>query len=366
MKIECVKEKLYENLSLTDKITGKNLTLPVLSCVLIEAVGKKAFLRATNLDLGIEVQLPVKVEREGKVAVPVSVLVSFVSGLGSERMLVLESKEANLQVTSDRNTTLIKCQNADDFPTIPVVSSDHVFRIEAAALVKGLRSVWYAAAVSSMKPELSSVYIYLDDDYLVFAATDSFRLAEKKIKIARKVDFGSILIPFKNVAEVIRVLETATGEVEVHLTKNQIAFSFDGVYLTSRVIEGAFPDYRQIIPKEFKSEAVVLKQDLVQALRVANVFSDTFNQVNIKTDSKRKVLELRTKNNDVGENVNSLEASLTGEPLEMNFNFKYIVDSLPSIEADSLTLSWSGPSRPMVVRGVGDAGFTYLVMPMNR
>lgn len=366
MKIECVKEKLREALSLADKVTGKHLTLPVLSCVLLEAKNKQLTVRATNLDLGLEIKVPVKIEKDGVVAVPANILTSFLSEVRSEKPLSLDVVNQNLSVSASGNRTVIKCLGAEDFPTIPSVAGESVFVVEPTAFIKGLRAVWYSAAISSMKPELSSVYVYPDVESLVFVATDSFRLAEKRIKTKGEKDFASILIPFKNVAEIIRVLETASGEVEVHLSKNQIAFSWGGVYLTSRVVEGNFPDYRQIIPKEFKTEAVVLKQDLLQALRLANIFSDNFNQLNIRTDSKGKLLEFKTKNNEVGENTNTLDAALSGDPLDMNFNYKYIVDCLPSIEADSVSLSFSGQNRPLVVSGVGDKSFTYLVMSMNR
>ena len=200
----------------------------------------------------------------------------------------------------------------------------------------------------------------------MFVATDSFRLAEKKIKLKKSRDFGQILIPYKNIPDIIRVLESINDDVEVSLDKNQVSFSHKGVYLISRVIDGVFPDYKQIIPKSSATEITVLKQDIVNTLKLSNIFSDKFNQINIKVDPDNKKSEIRTKNNDVGENTTVLESSVTGEPIEINFNYKYIIDCFQSIDSDSVTLSFGGLNKPMVVSPVSDTSFRYIVMPMNR
>jgi len=366
MKIECVKEKLTAAITNAQRITGKNLTLPVLSCILLEAKKSELIIKATNLDLGIEIHLPVKVEKEGVVAVPGNILSTFISNLQDEKSIRLELQEGNLLVSTLHNSTLIKTLPTEDFPTIPVVTPDKSFKISAKEFIRGLKAVWYSSATSSMKPELSSVYIYSSDDGVVFVATDSFRLAEKQVKVQKNGDFGQILIPFKNIPEIAKIFENIDGEIEINLTKNQISISYNGIYLVSRVIDGVFPDYKQIIPKESKTEVVVLKQDLINSLKLANIFGDKFNQVNMKALPKTKTFELKTKNNDVGESVNKLPAAFTGEEIEINFNYKYIVDCFQSIDADSVTLHFNGLNRPMVIRGVGDPSFMYLVMPMNK
>jgi DNA polymerase-3 subunit beta len=235
--------------------------------------------------------------------------------------------------------------------------------------------VWYASSVSDIKPELSSVYVYYHDGNAIFAATDSFRLAEKKILLKKEkdttkgvegTDLGQILIPFKNIPEIMRVLEGIDDDVTIEVGKNQIAFNYKGLYLFSRVIDGTFPDYKQIIPKETKTEAVLLKQDIINALKISHIFSDKFNQVHVKIFPKSGIFELRTNNKDIGETVYKLDGALTGEDIEMNFNYRYIADCFQSIEADSISLSLSGLNRPMVMRPAGDTSFTYLVMPMNR
>ena len=156
------------------------------------------------------------------------------------------------------------------------------------------------------------------------------------------------------------------GEVVVHLGKNQISFSQNEVYLASRVIDGVFPDYGQIIAKDFKTEVVVLKQDLIHSLKIANIFSDKFNQISIQINPSLKTFQTKTKNIDVGENTNLVDAVLSGEEININFNYKYIIDCFQSINVDSVSLQFNGLGKPMVIRGVGDKSFLYLVMPMNK
>ena len=188
---------------------------------------------------------------------------------------------------------------------------------------------------------------------------------EKKIKLKKHLDFSGILIPFKNIPEIIRVIENSNN-LEINQSKNQISFSYEGVYLVSRVVEGVFPDYKQIIPKEFKTEAIVLKQDLINSLKTSNIFSDKFNQIIISINPLKKSLTIKTKNSEIGENTNTINAVAEGEEVEISFNYKYIIDCFQSIDADSVVLKFNGPSHPLVIQGVSDKTFTYLVMPMNK
>ena len=207
MKIECIKDKLTTAILNSQKITGKNLTLPVLSCILFDVKGSTLRIRATNLDLGIEIEVPVKSSEDGSVAVPGAVLANFISNLQDEKTITLETREGNLFVGTKNNSTLIKTMPTEDFPSIPVVEAERTFMVNGHDFVQGLKAVWYSSSTSSMKPELSSVYVYNTEDDMVFAATDSFRLAEKRIKLKKTKDVGSILIPFKNIPEICRLFE---------------------------------------------------------------------------------------------------------------------------------------------------------------
>ena len=365
MKLECSVEKIKNAISQVERITGKNLTLPVLSSVLLIATEKHLKLRSTNLSLGIEVEIPTKTEKEGILAVSGAVLNAVFSNIFQNENVYLENKDGNLLVKTKRNQIKIKSQPHDDFPTIPSVSGAS-FEIEAKKLIDGIKAVSYGSSVSDIKPEISSVFLYTNDDNLVFVSTDSFRLAEKKIKTKNTGEILGILIPFKNIGEIVRVFDGVQDIVKVCFNKNQISFSSDGIYLTSRIIDGIFPDYRQIIPKKSSTDVVVLKQDLLNALKLSNIFSDKLNQVNVSIKPKEKIFELSSINNDVGENKTYLDAVINGEAVDLSFNYKYFLDCFQSITTDSVSIKISGPSKPIVVSPVSDSSFTYLIMPMNK
>lgn len=365
MKLECGIEKVKDAIIQAEKITGKNLTLPVLGSILMVASGKTLKLRATNLSLGIEIEIPAKIEKEGVTAVSGSVLVGVFSNFFQNENVVFESEGGNLLIKTKKNKIKVKGQPADDFPTIPAVEGD-TFEIEAKKLIEGIKSVYYSSSVSDIKPEISSVYIYSNDGNLVFVSTDSFRLAEKKIKTKGINEIPGILIPFKNIPEILRVFGEIGDTVEVCFNKNQISFSAFGVYLTSRVIDGIFPDYKQIIPKEFKTEAVVLKQDLLNALKISNIFSDKFNQIDLSINPKEKIFELSSQNNDIGENKTLLDAAIKGGDVSLSFNYRYFLDCFQSVNTDSILIKLNQSSKPMVISGNSDNSFTYLIMPMNR
>lgn len=365
MKLECSMEKIKNALLLVDKITGKNLSLPVLSSVLWVATNKTLKLRATNLNLGIEIEIPAKIEKEGVVAIKSDTLSSLFSTLQGDISVSFELVNDNLLVKTKTNNIILKSIPNEDFPTIPIITGEE-FYISSKKFIEGIKSVYYSASISEIKPEIGSIYIYPDGDLVVFAATDSFRLAEKKIKTKQRLSFGGILIPFKNTLEIIKTLDGVDEEIKITIQKNQISFSTNSIYLTSRIVDGSFPDYKQIIPKNNTTEAVVLKQDLISSLKTANVFSDKQNQVTFKIIPGSKMFEIEARNTDVGENKTLIEGALTGEDISLSFNYKYIMECFSSIQEDSLLLGFGGNNRPMVIKPIGDTSFLYLVMPMNR
>ncbi len=365
MKLECSISKIKNALITVERLTGKNLTLPVLSSILWVASEKTLKLRATNLSIGIEVSIPAKIDKEGVLAIRGDILSSLFSQLSGDGNVLFESINNNLSVKIKQSTILLKSIPCEDFPTIPIITGESVI-IPTKKFIEGIRSVYYSASPSEIKPEIGSVYIYPEDDMLVFVTTDSFRLAEKKIKIKQKLVFEGILIPFKNTIEIIKVFENNEDDLKITLAKNQISFSTANTYLTSRVVDGTFPDYKQIIPKGSSTEAVVLKQDFISSLKISNIFSDKFNQITITIKPTEKVFEIEANNTDIGENTTFITGALSGENVSANFNYKYILDCFQSITSDSLNLQLNGNNKPMIIRPVSDPSFMYLVMPMNR
>jgi DNA polymerase-3 subunit beta len=369
MKLELHFQDFKKAVLLTEKIAGRHMALPVLSCLLFDVKKGSLKIKATNLDIGIEAVIPAKSDTEEIFAVPASVLSSFLSQINDYGGVIkLESVLGNIQVNTLKSRGVIKTVPHEDFPSIPTVSAEQKIQLQPEVIVKGLKSVWYSSSVSSVKPELSSVYIYTQNNHLVFVATDSFRLAERKVVLPSKIVMSDVLIPFKNTAEIIRVLESTNETMTVSMNKNLISFEVPNkIRVVSRVIDGVFPDYKQIIPKNYTTEIIVLKQDLMNALKISNVFSDRFNQVHITVDPKAKIFEVQTKNSDIGENKTTIDATIAGERVEINFNYKYIIDCFQSIDSDSISLQLSSTNRPMIIKPVsGDQSFMYLVMPMNR
>lgn len=366
MKIECIKEQLEEVLSRAVKITGKNITLPVLAGFYLEARHNSLSVRATNLDLGISIVLPVKVVEPGIVVVPANIVSTLISSLSKDKNINISTKNQVLEIKTLNTKTNIKTLPHEDFPIIPEIDDDKTFSIPTRDFVFGIRSVIYAAATGSIKPELSSISITYDNGFLIFAATDSFRLAEKKIKIKKVPHFKQILIPQKNAAEIIKIFDKGEEEISISLEEHQIGMRSQNIYLTSRVIEGTFPDYKQIIPKETSSKAVLLKPDLINSLKTSLIFSDAFNQLTLKLSPKAKSFEIESKNSSIGESIHAVDAVLEGEDLNINVNHRYFTDCFQSITTDSISLSFGGQAKPIIVQGVGDASFLYLVMPMNQ
>lgn len=366
MNVEVIKDKLRGVVSRAERLSGKHLSLPILSHLLLIARRGSLTVRATNLEMGVEYTLPAKIEKEGEVAVPASVFASFVGNLGNAKSVFLEASGGKLTITSLGARAVINGGNSDDFPTVPKAEGGS-FPMDPQVLLKGFKSVQYAGALGNLKPELSSVYLYNDAEELIFVATDSFRLAEKRTVFKKATaPFHPILIPIKNVSEIARMLEEEEVEVRVFIGKGQLSIEGAGLRMTSRLVAGSFPDYRQIIPKDFATEAVVLKEDLSSALKLTTLFSDRFNQLHIHLEPKKKLFELSARSGELGESSSSIPAALSGENLESNFNHRYITDCLSTIGTDSVALRFSGENRPLLIGGVGDTSFRYLVMPMNR
>ena len=369
MKVECSKENLVESIAIAEKTTGKNLSLPVLGCVLLDATTKGLLkIRATNIDLGIEITVPSKIIEEGVAVVPGNILHNVVTSMYDSNMVTFTLEGMNLLVSTPRSSTVIKSFPQDDFPTLPEVKkTDITFDINTEEFRKGMQAVWYSASTTSIKQELASIYVYTYDKKLFFVATDSFRLAEKTLLSKKGLDFEPVLIPIRNAIEIIKVFEyIGNKDVSVHLNSNQMIFVSDTVYVTSRLIDGNFPDYKQIIPKTFATEVVLLKQDLINVLKKINIFSDKSNQVTFDIQPSKKKITLQSQNKDVGETKETLEAAITGDDLRINFNHKYIGDALQSVNSDSISLLFTGLSKPMIIKGVSDNSFLYLVMPMNK
>ena len=365
MKVECVKQNLKEALLTAERFTGKQLSLPVLKYVLLIAGEKNIKLRATNLDCGIEIEIPARIEKEGVMAVPADTLGNFLSHLPQEKNITLELVGEHLTISGSSYSTLIKGFGYEDFPTLPFVYKGESIDINSKQLLGAFRSTIFSVAQTDIKPEFGSVNMYTDGNALVFASTDSSRLSEKRVLFKKEIGNLNVLIPSKNVNEIIRALEPINEEMNIIATKNQISFHSEHIHITSRLIDGMFPDYKQIIPKQFFTEAVLLRQDLLDRLKIASVFSGKLQQIRMKMYPEDKLFEIDSRNDEVGETTQQIDATLKGENVEMLFNQRFLLDVLQFLTADSISLQSGGHGKPLIIKGVGDPSFTYLVMPMK-
>jgi len=367
MKISTRKESIVQAVLLSERVTGKKESLPILSCILIDAQ-ENVVVRATNLESGVDVRVPAEIEERGKVAVMASVLSQTLRSINSDTVTLKTNDDGNLVIESRGTKTVIKAIPHDEFPTLSRDTSEkRGVVVLRDRFLRGLQAVIYAASPSMIRPELGSVYVSIKQGAIVCAATDSFRLAEKTIPGGSKEGVGDILIPLKHALELVHILERLNTEnIEVLVEETDLDVRSDSTRFISRVVDGTFPNYKEIIPKKFTTEATLLKSDLSEMLRKARIFSGNDQHVGLHVYPGRKIFSATARSNDVGEMSDSIDAAIQGEDIDINFHIGYLGECLSSIESDSITLGFGGIGRPMVVRGVSDATFTYLVMPLNR
>lgn len=364
MKISIPHTKLIQALELISRVSTKHVTLPVLQCVLISAEEGAVYFRATNLELSLEIKVEGEVEQSGVIAVPATTLLQSIQYL-SEKNVILRVEEGVLMIEGTQTQTSIKSIPHDEFPTIHKVEVLGV-TVGAAMFAFGIKTAAFSASQTSIKPELGSVFVQQKKEHsLTFVATDSFRLMEKTVPQKGLVLQQSFLVPHKNALELARICDYLGGNPQLTVTENQCSLSFeDGTYVSSRLVSGSFPDYEQIIPKEYVTTVVVLKDDFLSALKKTNIFLNKFMQVSVALTDNH--LTVSSRNAEVGHTTDTIKASVTGEQLQLNFNQQYILDPLSHIQDDSITLKFAGIGRPLVMNGVNDASLRYLVMPMNK
>ena len=378
MNIEVNLNKLISIVDKASRATGKNLSLPILSCILLKADSSSNNLniKSTNLDIGVDFNLSIKCKNSGSVAVPANIFLNFLSSIKSDVNINIVEKDGNLHLNAKNNKSVIKCFNVEDFPEIPKVDTSKKCNIKSTEFLSGLKNVWYSASTSSIKPELSSVYIYSGNQELIFVATDSFRLAEKTILFQKLNTEKSItlLVPGGSVLELLRLLDlpkesiVSLGdekEVSIVSNKNQIIFQNSRIRFISRLTEGSFPDYEQIIPKNFKAEALIKQKDLINQIKLASVFVGRLQDIILILQPKNKKLLFQVSNPDIGEHESELEISVNGEENSAKFNWKYLFDGINHVSTEYVVLGFNGDQSPLMIKGKGDTSYYYLAMPMR-
>jgi DNA polymerase-3 subunit beta len=343
----------------------RSATLPVLAGIVIVAGDDGIKLRATNLETGIDRKMKGTIKEAGVVALLATTLREITASFSGSGLITLEHTGETVVISSGTGRSTLKTLPYEDFPILPYPSAEGTkFSLSGANLRTLITTVAPFASPSTVRPELGSVSISAEGGVIKAVATDSFRLAEKKIAISGSLTPFTILIPAKNAIEIVQTLPDEP--IDIWCDENQCAFSCPSMMITTRLVTVSYPDYTQIIPKSFISEATTLRKDFETSLKRSAVFSDSFQKVRMGISVTEKKVTLAAHNSDIGESTESIPASVSGDSVELSFNHRYLTAPLSLITAESVTLSASGIGRALVIRGVGDSTFMYLVMPMNQ
>lgn len=363
MKFSCLQENLKNHLNIAQNIIGKNLTLPILNNVLLETEGGRLRIASTNLEIGLKTWTPGKTERTGAITCPAKILAGFVNNLPNKK-IELEAKNNMLTVKCENYRANIKGLPADDFPIIPKIKEEPILEISTHILRESLAQVVGMASLSESRPEITGVLFRFEKNDLRLVATDSFRLAEKVIfKTGKKNPDQSLIIPQRTAQELIRILAERSDMVKMQLGSNQVLFDSGDTQLISRLIDGQYPDYQQIIPTSFATQAVLDKDEFVNLIRIAGLFSSKINDIKLVLQNNK--IEVFSQDQDLGENKAHMAAELKGKGLEVVFNYRYLLEGLANINAKQVFFGLNSVSSAGVFKPVGEDAYTFLVMPIN-
>jgi len=362
MKISVSLRRFKKGLGAVEKIIASKSTLPVLNNVLIKIEDNQVVLSATDLEIGINYYLGGKVESPGSITVPGKVLSNFINNL-NEETINLEVKDNILTTKTERSEATLNGISADEFPAIPKVEGKEILEISGQILKTALSQVGFSASFDESRPILTGVYFIVSDNELRLVATDSYRLAEKVLKTPTKEN-ATFVVPNKTVQELQRVIN-GSEEVKMILSDNQVLFILPDMEITSRIIEGEYPDYKQIIPKSFKTQAVLATHDLANTIKTASFFTRESSN-NVKVSFRQDGVDVEAISSQLGNFKSQLKAKVTGDDNEINFNFKYLLDALSGVGHEEVSLELVGKLNPGVIKPGGTkSDITYIIMPLR-
>jgi len=377
MKFTTLVDNFKKAVNLAEKITGKNLTLPILSNILLKTNKNKLHLLATDLEIGIELIITGKVENEGKFIIPAKTFSTFLNNLSEEKILLEEIKGA-LSVKSGNYNTTFQGINPEEFPIIPETKTEKYIEMEKRDFEEALEQVIPSVGYTSPKPELNGVLFKLENsgnkNILKLVGTDSFRLAEKiissqKIKTNIKDDL-EIIIPLRAAQEVLRIIqeeiEDGATTVKISPESNQIQFLLKNVRLISRLINAEYPKYSSIIPSVFENQIILDKKELTEAVKIVGLFSGKINDVKFDFNPVKKQIIIEAEDPSLGKSRTSLlPADMSGNQLKISFNYRFLLDGLNSIKEDEVLIGLNKEINPGLIRGKSDSSFSYILMPIK-
>ncbi len=367
MKLVILKTNLRDGLVGIEHAKADNNNLPILKNVLIKTFNNKIQLSATNLEIAISKYVSGKIIEEGSITIPLETLNSIVNNVNSER-INLETENNTLLLKTDNYEATIQGLPEEEFPIIPKIENIKAsLQIDSGVLKDGLLKVINAVQMSEIRPEISGVLFDFQVTYFKLVGTDSFRLAEKTINESNfKSSFArgfKVIIPLKTAQEVLRIINES--EVSIFIDPNQILFKNDDLEIISRLIDGNYPDYEQIIPKSFETEMNIEKEHLYNAVKLVSTFSGKVNDIKLKTKDGKKILEVYSANQYLGENNYLVPAKIKGDDFEASFNWRYLMDGLKNFSENELLFKVNNSAKPAMLKSLSDESYFYILMPVR-
>lgn len=376
MKFTCTQENLNKGLFVVGHLANKNVNLPILNNVLLKAEQGILKLSTTNLEIGINCIVRGKIEKEGEFTIDSKLFSDYVNLLPKGNVEIDLADNEMLKVDCENYNTKIKGLAAADFPVIPQVEKKDPIVCNVNDFRTAIAQVIFAVSTNESRNELTGVLIdfnTFEPGKITLTATDSYRLAEKRIKHSvGQEEQTTVIVPAKTLSEVNRILSVykdaieAPENIEISLADNQIVFSYDNVELISRLIEGQYPDYKQIIPKDTKSKALVHNAALTKAVKTNSLFSQSgIFDINMSL-SKQDGLKVSSTNAQVGENESKIDVEFEGDDNSIVVNYRYLLDGLQNINSDELSVELIDSNTPCILKSKEDEGYLYIIMPIKQ
>jgi DNA polymerase-3 subunit beta len=368
MKFSCTKENINKGLALVSHVAAKGASLPILSNILFKSVAGGIELTATNLEVAVTTIVRGRVDGDGSITIQGRLITDAVALLPNEKVEI-EVVDTTMTLICGKSKTVIKGMAAEEFPVIPEVKEVASIGLGCDELVAAINRVIFAVNPDEGRPEISGVFLGKNKQNLVIAGTDSYRLAESLLSgKGENMQTDGLIIPLRTAQEVARVGQgVAADEVLIIIGDNQVLWKIGEVKIISRLVSGQYPDYQQIIPKDFNTSALVEREKLQQAVRAASLFVRSgINDVRLNFDKNKGSIFVSSNNSQLGENTNELEASINGESVEIIFNYRYLLDGLAALPGKDVKISVAGANRPSLFEPKESGAYRYLIMPIRQ
>jgi len=371
MRVSLLSENLQKKILFVNHAISSRSQLPTLLNFLIEAKEGRLIISATDLEIGIIVDIPAKTEKEGATTVPAKTFVELIGAISLGKINI-ETTQEGLVLTGEKEKTVFQTTPADEFPKLYEDKGKQIMVLRKETMGKDFSRVVFAASPDSERPALSGVLIKEEDDGFLLVATDGYRLSLKKhalknVQKAKTEEPISILVPARVIKELVQMeKDTDGGGVTVHVSaeKNQIIFSQGDTILIGRLIEVEFPNYEKIIPTDFSTKTVFQKEDLQKAIKAGYVFARQTAGI-VKVSIKKDKIIVSANAPSVGKNTIEIEAKTTGEENDIAFNARYLLDFLSNATSETISFEMTGPLNPGVLREEDDPSFLHLIMPIR-